>query len=113
MDAVGWQRPARGFRPDAGADVRQSLAVVGKHRHAADIGFDRHLFEQGLQHPDIARGDAVFGRRRQLAGNRRGARTQRLVEVVDFSGDELEQQQDADDGHRHQGQADDASAYPQ
>ena len=113
LDAVGGRLILQRNRPRAQAGLRQPLAVVGKHRDAADVGLDRRLVEQGLQHIEVARRDAVFGRRCQLAGNRHGACAQRLVEIADFFGNELEQQQDADDGDRHQRQPDDPPAYPQ
>ena len=73
-----------------GAESRQPMAIVGKHRHAADIGLDRGLFEQGLQYIEIARGDPVFSRRRELTGNRHSAGAQGLIKIVDLSRDELE-----------------------
>jgi hypothetical protein len=111
MEAIRGQPASGRFRPATGADLRKPPALVVEYRHATDIGLERHLVEQGLQYRNIAGSHAIFGRWRQLTGNGRGAGTQRLIEIVYFSTDELEQQQDANDGHRHHGQADDTPAY--
>ncbi len=113
MNPVGGQLVPGRIDPGTPPNLRQPLTVIGKYRHAANIRLDRGFFEQGLQYLDIAGGHAIFGCRRQLPGNRYRTGTQRLIEIVDFRGDELEQQQHANNGHRHHGQADDTTPYPQ
>ena len=112
-DAVHRQPPLLRIGPCPEADLSQPPAVIGEYRHPADIGLDRRFFEQGLQHLDIARGHAIFGRWCQLARNRHGTGAQRLIQIVYFPGNELKQQQDPDDRHRHHGQNHGAPPYPQ
>jgi hypothetical protein len=110
-DTVRWQLPLQWIGPRTQPDLRQPLTVAGKHRHPAHVRLDCRFFEQGLQYLAVARSNAIFGRWRQLARNSQGAGAQRLVEVVNFSLDELEHQQDANDGNRHHGQTDHTSPY--
>lgn len=110
QEAVGRQAGVRRRVPVAATHRHEQRAGVIEHRHAEDVGLGGSFFQQILQHLDIVRHHAVFGGRRQLARQRCRTCAQRFVEIVDLAADELEQQQYADDRHRHQGQADHTAA---